>query len=598
MSDRTVRQSARDFRAALGVPCDQLLPASKLIALAASRLNLRVRAVPKGDPLLAGALAMLDRGSHAIWIDSSRSEQNRNFYAAHEIAHVVWHQSGRQVDIAKGYSHRQRRELDADIWALEFLAPNQAIVRAFVSDRLGASKIADSICIPKALAIKQLRETLLHDRTAPNAGKEPSLDSSQLAAATVPNGPYLLSAGPGTGKTRTLIARCQWLIEHAGVHPESILMLTYSRNGASELRQRLSFESGGPWVGTFHAFALETLQRFGDQIGLRTGWSLCSATEAARLLEDELARRGLPAPQLPLGTAINAISRAKDELCGSAQYERLVRGHIAEHGSESADSRCLLEMTGLYPLYESALARAGRVDFAGLICRTVELLETCPDVRDHLWAQFPNVLADEYQDVNFATSRMLKLLGGVDGKALWVVGDHRQSIYRFLGASPANVEQFGADYPSGMRGSLAVNYRSTPSIVQVFQSAAERLSTAEPDVFRGWRAARPRLGDAPSVRQFVAETELAQMHGIAREIRNLRGCGNSYSDMAVLCRTNQQAEEIARSLDSKGIPVQQPSGILDRDVVKDLVCLLRVCVSKTPERAPEMQRATRVLRLR
>ena len=360
----------------------------------------------------------------------------------------------------------------------------------------------------------------------------------------------------------------------------------------------------GPWIGTFHSFGLHILRRYGERLGLPAEIRLLDTLDAVTLLENHLPSLQLDLldnlynPAVHLGGILKQISRAKDELCPPERYGELCQAmqiqaeqfaaEIAARPGKTlkkdtdAAARALeqaakaREVAHCYGIYETLLSEAGFLDFADLISRSVGLLENHPDILAALQADFPHVLADEYQDVNRACARLVKLLAGNEARGLWAVGDHRQSIYRFRGASPANVAAFSRDYPGGRRLELKVNYRSRTPIVSLFGSAAQQMEAEIGPAL--WHAQRGKDAETafPAITLATAPDEDGQADGITRAIENLRESGTSYASQAILCRTHGQAEALAARLTARNIPTLYQGALLERPEVKDMLCLLSV----------------------
>lgn len=586
--------------------------------------------------MLAGAIAVLDLKLGLITQDETRTLPEQSFDAAHEIAHVWLHRDsahgtlctptdvdlgatgetpGGALSKVDGYSPKQRRESEANGFAAELLLPGPLARALFFGEQLTSEAIAEQLGLPAALVQSQLAEAILlpplsNEVTADEVTAEVpaaaamALDASQRIAAEVSQGPLLVGAGPGTGKTKTLVGRCQFLTRSLGVPAEKILALTFSRKAASEMKQRLvaagvGTENAGPWVGTFHAFGLEVLRRFGEKLGLPSEIKLLDQLDAVTLLENALAELNLDVldnlynPAIHLGGVLRQIGRAKDEGCSPEHYTELCRAmtvsaqadadalaarpgktlvreqDAVDKAVENARKAC--EVARCYAVYERLLAENGCLDFGDLIRQTVALLEACPDVLGILRLEYPQVLADEYQDVNRACAHLVRLLAGEGAAGLWAVGDHRQSIYQFQGASPANVAAFERDYPAGKRLELGVNYRSRQGIVETFGKAAGNA-----DGGGGWAAHRGHAdaGGFPAVTLAVSPDEAGQATGIARAIESLRASGWAYREQAILCRTHSQAADLAEALAERDIPVLYLGALLERPEVKDLLCLL------------------------
>ena len=269
----------------------------------------------------------------------------------------------------------------------------------------------------------------------------------------------LVEAGPGTGKTRTLVGRILELVQNRQVDPASILVLTFSNKAAEEMRERLAQvlpeQARLLTMGTFHAFGLELLRKHGSCIGVPPKPVVLDPMAALFFLESHLPLlplnhyQNLPEPAYPLRDVLRAISRAKDELVDPTGYQVYAQ-RMLDLAGEDAKAReageKALEVGQIYAIYQSLLDQRGLLDYGDLIAKSVRLLQEHPGLRETLRAQYPHILVDEYQDVNRACARFLQELAG-NGAGLWVVGDVRQSVYRFRGATPANMTVFDQDFP-------------------------------------------------------------------------------------------------------------------------------------------------------
>ncbi len=598
------------------------------------------------DPLLQGAEAVLDRGVEAIFYRGSADLPEAATLIAHELGHLFLHGGlswchagdlvgeledvdgaediGAPVHRLESYGARERQELQANVFARELLLPRPMARHLFLGTDMGASEISERLGLPLELVRQQLCDALLlpgdgpiHDASPVNdsvgagsvcagsvdeaqpvdaAGSDGpvtrlsalTLDPSQRAAAEHLGSPLLLEAGPGTGKTRTLVARVLYLMDR-GVDPGSILVLTFSNKAAQEIVERVAryWSDATPtlFAGTFHAFGLEVLRKHHDRLGLTPGLKVVDRADAIALLEDQLPTLGLKhhqnlyEPALELKEILSAVSRAKDELVDAAGYEQLVRQWVerAEGEKELLEGERALEVARVYELYEQLLSRKGWVDFGDLVMKPTLLLERDPAVRTALRLRYRHVLVDEYQDVNRAGARLLKALAG-DGERLWVVGDSRQSIYRFRGASTANMRLFPRDFQSAERKALEVSYRSTPEIVSCFQSFARSMGASEGmlpldlDAFRGTEGtgSRPTLTEAAHNDDEVA--------AVAGRIHELCEAGIDLRKQAVLCRSNAQVERFARGLGARGLPVLHLGSLFERSEVRDLLSVLSLVV--------------------
>ncbi len=522
---------------------------------------------------------MLDVEAATIWIRADAHGSERLLILAHELGHVRLHHAEADArcddgdldedpaaGALSGYGPRQRREAEANVFAREFLLPGPLAQQLFESG-LDARAIARKLDLPEALVYSQLtlgpetRRTLF----LPPGGTLGDLDDSQAAAALVESGPLLVGAGPGTGKTRTLTARVLHLLQEKSVAPENILCLTFSRKAADELRERLAAsapdQAGRLGISTFHAWGLDFLRRHWRAAGLPPRPVLLTEAEALALLERRVASLPLTAlrylhdPAFPLPDVLRAISRRKEARDTPADLEIRATGEPK-----------WTDVAALWRTYDEILQEKGALDFADLVARPLELLEKDPAILRSERAQWQQVLVDEYQDINRSGARLVQLLTG-DGAGLWAVGDLRQAIYAFRGASPANVTQFARDFPTGKRLDLAVNYRSRPDLVALF-------GVASGEGPRTWTPSRDGLSSATLA---VSPDDISQADGIARTIRRFHDDGFPWDAMVVLCRTRNQARVLREALIARKIPTApggNEGGLLADPTVRKLVALL------------------------
>lgn len=562
------------------------------------------QAVPNNDPVLCGAEAILEPSVPAIFFKQSVSGEQAAFYQAHEFGHhwldnAAGACSARDIDDTmpeeriplgiqrvEGYGPRERRECQANVFAREFLLPCSDARRLFIDDRLSAEMIAQSFGIPSGLVHQQLAQALFMpdvEAAAMPAHKAPALDDSQKAAAEAEDGPHLIEAGPGTGKTRTLIARIDWLLAR-NTDPASILALTFSNKAAEEMRERVSLSAPNAapaiWAGTFHSFGLEVLRKYGHLQGLEPDVRLADPGDALLLLEERLPSLPLKhyirlyEPALALRDILTAISRAKDELIGPAEYRAFGEAMLAAAGSDD-DAReaaeKAIEVADIFAAYEDILRDEGVVDFADLIVRPVKLLQDHPEVVDAVRDQYRQILVDEYQDVNRSSGVLLKLLAG-DGKTLWVVGDARQSIYRFRGASPLNIRNFEKDFPGAKRLSLDINYRSQDPVVRLVEAFGPKMRASAGGLPAKWVANRGHQGG--EIIMEIASDLTAEAAGLAQEIKRRHDNGTPYREQAILCRSHTNLARFASRLEAHGIPVLYLGDLFERPEIRDMLALL------------------------
>ncbi|MEP6849484.1 MAG: UvrD-helicase domain-containing protein [Acidobacteriota bacterium] len=602
-----IRRAARDFRQkvgdANGLSVDHR-PANDLVPLAADLLGLESKGLPAAHPSLHGSLARLEDGT--IYFRNDVETWLAAYYQVHEMGHVVLGHGEREcsetaidpdasearipfgVHRVEGYGPQERIESEANIFAREFLLPCEVLKKWFVEESLKAEEIAKQSGMGLEMVCHQLAYALLtpaiHDRLAEDDEETNlTLNDSQKSAAHVAEGPQLVDAGPGTGKTRTLVGRALHLIS-SGVRPENILVLTFSNKAAEELRTRLhrfAPESAGNLnIETFHSFGLELLRKYGTKLGLPEKPEILDPVEAIFLLEGSLPELGLdyyqylPEPSRYLPDIARAISRAKDENVGPEQYLDLAtkQRELATTDEEIEKAERAQEVARVYRIYEEKLAERKVVDLGDLICKSIALLKQ-PEVQADVRKRHVHVLVDEYQDVNRASGLLLKEIVD-DGRNLWAVGDLRQSIHRWRGATTANIRLFKEDFPLAKDPiSLEKNYRSRRGIVELFSSFAPKMGAAQGREFNGWEIHNEDAG-TPSVRFDVASDPEAEAMGIANEVGALHDSGIRYSEQAVICRTHTGMARVARVIANAGVPVLYMGDLFERPEIRDLLSLL------------------------
>jgi DNA helicase-2/ATP-dependent DNA helicase PcrA len=616
-----VRKLAREKHDAMKARASGKSIASALLAQARIATNAAVQAVPPDHPLLAGGDGALHRSgaTPSIYVSDALAPDMAAYVEAHEFGHL-WietpiepavvprnsdpggpeENSPTGVRRVEAYSPQELRERYANVFAREFLLPGPEARRLFALGK-SAKQIAAEIGAPLGLVNQQLAVALLlpePPEKTKNGANAPDLDPSQKEAAEHEGTPLLVEAGPGTGKTRTLIARIEHLLAK-GVPPAGILVLTFSNKGAREIKERIAASSADAaaeiWAGTFHAFGLEFVRKFGHLEGIREPVQLLDQADQLQFLEGELTNLKLDhflwlsEPAFALRHILGAISRAKDEVFSPEKYAEAAERMRKAAGRD--DKRVLraqktAEVAGVYRYYEDRLRAEGIVDFADLINRPIEILRNNPAIRDEIRGQYVHILVDEYQDVNRASALLLKELAG-DGKALWVVGDARQSIYRFRGAAPTNTTNFEKDYPNAKRMALAVNYRSRKQIVDTFVTYADQMEVGR---HRDNNLEAKRGPGKVAVSFNVANNREGEIAGLAAAINHYRSQGRDYRDQAILCRGHSYLQKIAAGLEAAGVPVLNLGDIFEREEVRDLLSLLSF--ASEPHRAGLMRVAT------
>ncbi|MEM1152771.1 MAG: UvrD-helicase domain-containing protein [Pseudomonadota bacterium] len=611
------QKAAKLHQAAVARGCDTCA-LLRFVIDEAERREIDVYALPQGDPQLKGGRALYDSQAGLILYEDVGTDFDKAFLIAHEVGHLEL-EGTTQDDLTEeiepersaeapavgaervvDYGSRERREIVMDLFARELLLPRSVAKCWHIDEQLSSEAIADRIEAPVSVVQQQLVDALLLPPTTPSpteySGNQVGLDEFQRNAALHRGSAFQLQAGPGTGKTRTLVHRIESLLEE-GVDPGAILVLTFSNKAAGELRERIAGKFPGAvatlWLGTFHSFGLDIVHRFHDRLGLSEHPRVISRYEAIEMLEDAVARlplkhfRNLYDPTLDLGDMLSAISRAKDEVVDAVEYRALAEAMLeaAKDEKQREQAEKCLDVAMLYQEYEPLLQNTDSVDFGDLVSLPVRLVESDPDVQQLLSLRHKHILVDEYQDVNRASVRLLKAIAS-EGKQLWVVGDSRQSIYRFRGASSINMKRFTNDFPGAKVAQLGINYRSAGEIVELYRNFSAGMKASEGALPLRLHAERGTLGERPQLR--VGTTTDDEIAIIAAAVAEKKREGVEYKDQAILCTSNNRLSEIAASLEGLGLPVLYLGSLFERDEVKDLLSLLSLV---TDRRATGLVRA-------
>jgi len=416
------------------------------------------------------------------------------------------------------------------------------------------------------------------------------LNPAQRDAVVHGEGPLLIIAGAGTGKTTVLTRRIAHLIASKRAKPEQILALTFTEKAAAEMAERV--DQLIPWgyaetqVATFHAFGDAVLREWALEIGLDPQFRVLSQPEQVIFLRERLFRlpldrfRPLGDPTRHLQALTTLVSRAKDEDVSPSQYREWAEARLAAAaGEEERDfAASQLELAAFYEAHQRLLGEAGLVDFGDQIGRTLSLLRERKDALARLRERYAYILVDEFQDTNHAQLEMLGLLAGSTGN-LTVVGDDDQAIYRWRGAATANLLAFRRLHPGAREVVLTENYRST----QVILDAAARLVSynnphrleASLGIDKRLRSPRP---SGPPVRHFAFDTVSAEADAVAAQIGERLAQGRRPRDFAILVRSNADADPFLRALNVRGVPhrFSGSRGLYAREEIRLLVSFLKV----------------------
>jgi DNA helicase-2/ATP-dependent DNA helicase PcrA len=416
------------------------------------------------------------------------------------------------------------------------------------------------------------------------------LSDAQRNAVVHGEGPLLIIAGAGTGKTTVLTRRIAWLISTKRARPEEILALTFTEKAAAEMAERVDqlipYGYAETWISTFHAFGDRVLREAALEAGLNPEFRVLSQPEQVIFLRERLFRlplvrfRPLGDPTRHLAALATLVSRAKDEDVSPGQYRAWAEERLtaAAADDERDEAEKHLELATFYEAHQRLLAEAGLMDFGDQIHRTLGLLRERAGLLVRLRERYRYVLVDEFQDTNRAQLEMLRLLAG-EAANITVVGDDDQAIYRWRGAAAANLLAFRRLYPAAREVVLADNYRSTQGILD---AAARLIAYNNPYRLEAIAGIDKRLRsprrEGPPVSHVHFDTVSAEADGVAAMIEErLRG-GARPRDVAVLVRSNADADPFVRALNVRGIPhrFSGSRGLYAREEVRLLVSFLRV----------------------
>ena len=405
------------------------------------------------------------------------------------------------------------------------------------------------------------------------------LNKEQQEAVLQTEGPVLILAGAGSGKTRVLVHRIAYLINVCGVDPYSILAITFTNKAADEMRSRvddmIGFGSREIWVMTFHACCVRILRRHAEEAGYTRYFTIYDTDDQLSVMKDIFKRRGIDTKFLKERTALGMISSAKNELVGPDEYSRMTRGDYRTG-----------QVADIYDEYQKRLRENNAMDFDDLIMNTVILFEQHPEILDLYRERFRYMMVDEYQDTNTAQFRFVSLLAG-KYKNLCVVGDDDQSIYKFRGANIRNILNFEQIFPESRVIKLEQNYRSTQSILNCANEVIRNN--------RGRKSKRlwTENGTGNRVRFVRFENAYEEAEFVASEIgRRVRSGERSYKDFAVLYRTNAQSRLFEEKCLFLNVPYKLIGGVnfYSRREIKDVLAYL-----KTIDNAVDDVASTRII---
>ena len=391
-----------------------------------------------------------------------------------------------------------------------------------------------------------------------------TLNNEQREAVFCTEGPLLMLAGAGSGKTRSLTHRIAYLIEEKGVAPWNILAITFTNKAAQEMRERVDalvgYGSEDIWISTFHATCSRILRRHIDLLGYDRNFTIYDASDQKSLMKEVLKEMKIDTKQFPERSVMSEISSAKNEYKSPLDYRN-------EYGSNFRNQR----IADIYEHYQKRLKENNALDFDDLLVKMVDLFQTNPDVLEHYQDRFQYIMVDEYQDTNTVQFLLVSLLAK-KYRNLCVVGDDDQSIYKFRGANIYNILNFEKVFPDAQVIRLEQNYRSTQNILNAANGViANNKGRKEKKLWT-----ENQKGELVHFKQY--DTEYDEADGVVSRSNFLAMRGVQYKDMAILYRTNAQSRIFEEKLKQKNIPYAIVRGIsfYDRKEIKDLMSYLKV----------------------
>ena len=390
-----------------------------------------------------------------------------------------------------------------------------------------------------------------------------TLNKPQKEAVFHTEGPLLILAGAGSGKTRVLTHRIAYLIEEKGVNPWNILAITFTNKAAEEMRQRVDSLVGigaeSIWVSTFHSMCVRILRRYIDRLGYDNRFTIYDTDDQKTLMKEVCRKTDIDTKRFKERMLLSVISSAKNEMILPEEFELNAGGDFVQ-----------LKIAKVYKEYEAQMRANNALDFDDLLVKTVQLLETQPDVRENYQERFRYIMVDEYQDTNTVQFRLVSLLAG-KYRNLCVVGDDDQSIYKFRGANIRNILDFEKEFSDAKVIKLEQNYRSVGNVLEVANSVIRNNKGRKEKTL--WTD--NEKGEKIRLRQFDTAYDEAQF--IAEDIKDETAQGANYSDHAVLYRTNAQSRLLEEKFVAMNIPYKIVGGInfYSRREIKDILSYLK-----------------------
>jgi superfamily I DNA/RNA helicase len=603
------RSEARIVREKLAPgKASQPIKAAVLLAAVEPVLRLGIEPVAPTYPDLGEGTAVLHREQSFIFISNEVKKWSDEYCGliAHELGHWRLDVDKAPKKVAKlktggdgsaatmqveAYGARERQELQANVFARELLLPRE-VAQKLAAEGTGAEKAAETLGIPLEFARQQMLDALLLPPGESNTTTLQPASGTQERAAKATERAANVVAGPGTGKTSTLIHRVKHLVEDKKVDPSQILVLTFTNKAALELTERLRAagiaRAADIWAGTFHAFGLEFMRKFHQHFGLESDFNIADALTSMTALAASLPVLDLryhlrtEDPYTWLKTVIDGIKRLKEELISPAEYRKRI-AKIKPKDEEQQRRR--EDFALLYVTHEKQLALKKTADFVDLIARPALALLADRVPFTELADKFQHILVDEYQDVSHAMVVLLRELAR-GGKSIWVVGDLRQAIHHWRGASIKSLLKFNDSFEQHAgKGrikeySLDVNHRSCEEVVELFQEVGRNHVLQTKFRLGKMTANKGRCGQKPKV--ITSADPADELDAVIEGIKALQAANVPFGRQAVLCRDRLDVERAALRFAQSGIPIIHIGELGQRLEVKTLMCLMQLLVERQP----------------
>lgn len=390
-----------------------------------------------------------------------------------------------------------------------------------------------------------------------------TLNEQQRQGVLTTEGPVLLLAGAGSGKTRVLTHRVAYLIEEKNVNPYNILAITFTNKAAAEMRERVDslvgIDANGAMIMTFHAACIRILRRYIERIGYMNGFTIYDTDDQKTIMRQVLKKLDLDPKMYKDKSVLSQISHAKDELISPDEFELAAGSDY--HKRKIAE---------VYREYQKQLKSNNALDFDDIICKTVELFGSCPEVLDYYSERFRYIMVDEYQDTNTAQFKLISLLAS-RFRNLCVVGDDDQSIYKFRGANVKNILNFESVFPEAVVIKLEQNYRSTQNILDAANAVIKNNSE------RKAKSLWTDEGAGDKIAYNIYNTAYEEAYGIVSDIKEHAAESGAYNDYAVLYRTNAQSRSLEEKFIELGVPYRIYGAVnfYARKEIKDVLAYLK-----------------------